>query len=181
MRRALRAVLVLALGLVLLAPAATSAQAGPYCGIYWGSLAKSVPTLSSASVTGVRTGQHECYDRLVIDVRGKVRGYSVSYVDQFTAEGSGAVVPLRGGARLSVTAHVPAYSTSYLPTYSPRNARELSAVSGYQTFRQVAYGGSFEGYTSVGLGVRARLPFRVFVLDGPGSGSRLVVDVAHHW
>lgn len=30
-------------------------------------------------------------------------------------------------------------------------------------------------------GVRARLPFRVFVLDGPGSGSRLVVDVAHRW
>ncbi|ADG76293.1 hypothetical protein Cfla_3416 [Cellulomonas flavigena DSM 20109] len=32
-----------------------------------------------------------------------------------------------------------------------------------------------------GLGVRARLPFRAFVLAGPGSGSRLVVDVAHQW
>ena len=39
--------------------------------------------------------------------------------------------------------------------------------------------GSFEGQTTIGLGVRARLPFRVFVLAGPGSGSRLVVDVAH--
>jgi len=29
--------------------------------------------------------------------------------------------------------------------------------------------------------VRARLPFRVLTLDGPGSGSRLVVDVAHYW
>jgi hypothetical protein len=29
--------------------------------------------------------------------------------------------------------------------------------------------------------VRARLPFRVFVLRGPGSGSRLVIDVAHRW
>ncbi len=41
--------------------------------------------------------------------------------------------------------------------------------------------GTFEGYTTVGLGVRARLPFRVFELAGPGTGSRLVVDVAHRW
>jgi hypothetical protein len=32
-----------------------------------------------------------------------------------------------------------------------------------------------------GLGVRARLPFRAFVLAGPADGSRLVVDVAHRW
>lgn len=43
------------------------------------------------------------------------------------------------------------------------------------------WAGTFEGYTSLGLGVRARLPFRVFALDGPGDGSRLVVDVAHRW
>ena len=54
-------------------------------------------------------------------------------------------------------------------------------MAGYRTFRQVVYAGTFEGYTSVGLGVRARLPFRVLVLDGPGTSSRLVVDVAHHW
>jgi hypothetical protein len=29
--------------------------------------------------------------------------------------------------------------------------------------------------------VRARLPFRVMVVPGPGRGSRVVVDVAHHW
>ena len=66
-------------------------------------------------------------------------------------------------------------------TYQPANPAELVAVSGWQTFRQVAWAGSFEGYTTVGLGVRALLPFRVFVLDGPGSGSRVVVDVAHQW
>ena len=37
------------------------------------------------------------------------------------------------------------------------------------------------GQTTLGLGVRARLPFRAFVLAGPGDGSRLVVDVAHLW
>lgn len=54
-------------------------------------------------------------------------------------------------------------------------------VAGYSTFRQVALAGSFEGETTIGLGVRARLPMRVIVLDGPGSGSRLVIDVAHRW
>jgi hypothetical protein len=49
-------------------------------------------------------------------------------------------------------------------------------VAGYRTFRQVAWAGSFEGYTTVGLGVRARLPFRVFL-----TGNHLVIDVAHTW
>lgn len=54
-------------------------------------------------------------------------------------------------------------------------------VTGYRTFRQVAFTGSFEGQTLIGLGVRARLPMPAFVLDGPGDGSRLVIDVAHRW
>ena len=66
-------------------------------------------------------------------------------------------------------------------TFSPANPAELANVAGYQTFRQVASAGSFEGYSNFGLGVRARLPFRVFALDGPGNGSRLVIDVAHFW
>jgi len=56
------------------------------------------------------------------------------------------------------------------------NPAELVDVSGFQTFRQVAWAGSFEGTTTVGLGVRARLPFRVFSLS-----DRIVVDVAHFW
>ena len=31
------------------------------------------------------------------------------------------------------------------------------------------------------VGVRATLPFRVFVLAGPGTHSRIVLDVAHTW
>ena len=50
-----------------------------------------------------------------------------------------------------------------------------NSAIGYQTFRQVAWAGSFEGATTVGLGVRARLPFRVHTLP-----DRIVIDVAHH-
>ncbi len=171
--------LVMAAGLGLIVPGPASAAS--YCGIVWGSLAKTNAAMSTAQVTNVRTGQQLCYDRLVIDLNGKVAGYTVKYVPQVVQDGSGLPVALRGGAFIQVTVNAPAYNSSGQVTYNPANKKELSNVSGYQTFRQVAWAGSFEGYTTLGLGVRARLPFRVFTLAGPGTGSRLVVDVAHHW
>ncbi|MFC4555657.1 AMIN-like domain-containing (lipo)protein [Georgenia faecalis] len=182
MKRIMRALLTLALGLVFLVPAGASAHPAPYCGIVWGSLAKADrDTSAGASITNVRTGRHACYDRMVVDVRGDVEGYSVRYVDQVRAEGTGNVVPVRGGARLEVVANAPTYNANGVPTYRPANPRELSNVSGFSTFRQIASAGSFEGQSTFALGVRARLPFRVFILDGPGTGTRLVVDVAHRW
>jgi hypothetical protein len=179
MRRAFLSV-VLLVGAFFLIPA-SPAVAAPYCGLVWGSLAKSAPGNSQAPVVNVRTGQHTCYDRLVVDVAGDVGGYTVSYVAQVVQDGSGEPIPTRGGAALQITVNDPAYDTNGSSTYSPANSLELRNVSGYRTFRQVVFAGSFEGYTSLGLGVRARLPFRVFVLDGPGTGSRVVVDVAHRW
>ncbi len=176
--------LVAAAGLAsvaLVAPAAASTQSAAYCGITWGSLGKSAATASNAPLTDVRAGRHDCYDRLVIDVAGDPAGYTVSYVPAVLAQGTGNVVPLRGGARLQIDLTIPAYDGNGRPTYTPANPRELVDTAGYRTFRQAAWGGSFEGYTTVGLGVRARLPFRVFTLDGPGTGSRLVIDVAHQW
>lgn len=163
-------------------PTITSPAAStPYCGIYWGSLPKSAASMSQAPMVNVRTGQHTCYDRIVIDVKGDVGGYSVRYVDKIRGIGSGAVIPVRGGAFLQIDVKDPAYDKWGNATYSPANSKELRNVSGYRTFRQVVYAGSFEGHTLFGLGVRARLPFRVFTLDGPGGNSRLVIDVAHRW
>lgn len=171
--------LLMAAGLGLLAPG--PAAASPYCGLVWGSLAKADAAMSQAKVVNVRTGQHYCFDRLVIDLNGPAAGYSVRYVPQVVQDGSGLPIPLRGQAFIQLTANAPAYDAGGKSTYNPANKAELSDVGGYQTFRQVAWAGSFEGYTSLGLGVRARLPFRVFTLAGPGSGSRLVIDVAHYW
>lgn len=172
--------IVVAVGLGLLAPG--SASAASYCGLVWGSLAKSNQAMSAASVTNVRTGQHYCFDRLVIDLKGKAGGYNVRYVSKVVQDGSGLPIKLRGGAFLQVTAHSPSYdSDTGKATFTPANRSEVTNVSKYQTFRQLAWAGSFEGYTTLGLGVRARLPFKVFTLAGPGSGSRLVIDVAHYW
>lgn len=159
------------------AASATSAAA-PYCGIRWGSLAKARTNPTTAPLlTNIRAGRHACFDRLVFDVRrGNVTGYQVRYVGTVREDPSDRVVPLRGGAKLSIVLQASAYDLAGRPTYRFTNRRELVNVSGFRTFRQVAWAGSFEGLTSVGLGVRARLPFRVFTLSG-----RLVVDVAHRW
>jgi hypothetical protein len=182
--------LMAATGFAPTASAGTSGTAGtasrvaaPYCGITWGSLPKVDDHYSGRPITNLRAGRHECYDRLVVDLGsgpGQV-GYDVRYVDRVVADGSGATIPLAGGAFISATVRAPAHDAQGRPTYAPANPSRAVDVSGFSTFRQVAFAGTFEGQTLVGLGVRARLPFRVFVLAGPGTGARLVIDVAHHW
>ena len=63
-------------------------------------------------VNDVRAGRHACFDRLVVDLGGQdVRfgSYDVRYVPLVHADGSGAAVPLRGGADLQVVLRAPAY------------------------------------------------------------------------
>ena len=163
----------------LVTPAA--AGASPYCGIAWGSLPESHDEMSQAPLVNVRAGRHECFDRLVLDLRGKADGYRVEYVPAVQSDGSGAVIPVRGGAKLQVSLLAPAHDANYTPTFLPANRNEVVNVAGWRTFRQVVFAGTYEGVTTLGLGVRARLPFRVLTLDGPGSGSRIVIDVAHSW
>ena len=176
----LAAVAAAAVGLVSPAAAAT-----PSCGITWGSQPKTAAGMSTEDTTveGVRAGRHACYDRLVVDLsRYSGGGYTVSY--EPVQGDNGVVVPLRGAADLNIVVHAPAYDSTGHPSYAPGNRLEAVPVSGYDTFRQVAWLGSFEGYTQLGLGVRARLPFRVLVVPGtPASdqGASLVIDVAHHW
>ena len=169
--------------LVLTAPA----QAASYCGITWGSLAKAHDAADTEMLNGVRSGRHACFDRLVIDLGGQdvsFGSYSVRYVSQVYADGSGAAVPVRGAADLRIIVDAPAYDQGGRTTFVPANLREVVNVTGYDTFRQVAWAGSFEGRTTIALGVRARLPFRVLTLDGvanSGDTPRLVIDVAHRW
>lgn len=170
-----RSAAALALGLAVTAAPLTfeaaSADAAPYCGITWGSLAKSSSLMTPSSVVGLRTGRHTCYDRLVVDIKGKVTGYDVRYVSQVTADGSGFPVAVAGGAKLQVVVRAASWSRPAMPS-----------VAGYTTFRQVAWAGSFEGQTTLGLGVRARLPHRVITLyDASTNTTRIVVDVAHQW
>lgn len=139
------------------------------CSTAWGSTAEHAGSLSRAHISTLRTGSHACFDRMVVDLTGTTAGYRVQYVNQVRSEGSGNVVPLRGGAHIQVTVLAPIGSR--IPA--------MPSTAGMRTFRQLAYAGSFEGQTTFGLGVRARLPFRVFVIGG--TTPKVVVDVAHTW
>jgi hypothetical protein len=174
--------LLLAVSLAAVGLAGPAQAAAPSCGITWGSAAESGSTAlpaTGAALAAVRAGRHDCYDRLVLDVRGvrALTTWHAEYVSGVTEDPSGRPVVLRGGAFLQI-------SLGTTQGYRPANPRELAPVSGFTTFRQVASAGSFENVTSIGLGVRARLPFRVVTMTGiPGSanGVRVVVDVAHRW
>ncbi|RKS68175.1 hypothetical protein BZB76_6423 [Actinomadura pelletieri DSM 43383] len=146
------------------------------CDTAWGSLRKGTLTgVAKGPLERVRTGRHACYDRLVLDVAQSGFGHRVQYVDQVYMVASGERVPLRGGAKLEIIVQSPVESG--YPSTSP----DLADISGYTTFRQVAGTGAFEGKATLGVGVRARLPFRVFTLPRDGGGTRFVVDVAHTW
>ncbi|SNR41873.1 AMIN-like domain-containing (lipo)protein [Blastococcus mobilis] len=174
---------VVSLGVISAASATTSR----HCGITWGSLPKTSEAADTEMVFGVRAGRHACFDRLVIDVGGQdttFGSYDVRYVPLVLEDGSGRPVPVRGAADLQIVVGAPAYDEYGNPTFLPADRQEVVNVSGFTTFRQVAWAGSFEGSTTLALGVRARLPFRVFTVPGtPQSDDtpRLVIDVAHAW
>jgi hypothetical protein len=117
-----------------------------------------------ATLTGIRTGRHDAYDRAVFDFRGGTPGWHVQY-DVLRHQAQDVVIPVNGNATLVIVfngvnvAQAPATRNPELPT-----------------LRQIKFGGAFEGYAGFGLGLRDRVGFRVFVLHAP---ERVVVDVAH--
>lgn len=158
------------------------ARASTSCAtVYWGSLPKAAHAGYTTALTDVRAGRHACFDRLVVDLTGPSAAYDVRYVDTVHREGVGTAVATRGGAVIQIVVQAPSYDRAGRATYTPARPAELVPTTGYRAFRQVAWAGSYEGQSTIALGVRGRLPMRVFVLDGPGHGSRLVIDVAHRW
>jgi hypothetical protein len=182
MRRTL-IVAVLSLSLILAGGTPGAVAAAPYCGITWGSGEKTTGPLSPAPLLTVETGRHECWDRVVFEFDGSAQGYSVRYASQVLTDGEGVdLVPFTaGGAHLWVTLRAPAYDADHGATFDAVAGGHVATVMRYDTLRDVVFGGSFEGYTTFAVGVRARLPFRAFLLAGPGTHSRIVVDVAHLW
>ena len=177
---ALLVALLTTVGLVGLSPAAATAAPEAACSVTWGSTDKVAgpPTSPSSEVQNVRTGRHACFDRMVVDLGGPASGYAVRYVRRFRGAASNEVIPLPGGARLEIVVRAPSVDAGGDPTYAGVRGQPLPGVSvaGYETFRSTRFGESFEGHTQIGLGVRARLPFRVLKM-----GNRVVIDVAHHW
>lgn len=128
----------------------------------------------TATMTGIRTGLNTGFDRVVLDMTGAQPSVSYKYVDDLIADGSGEIVWLTGEFFVSVVSTpARAHDDAGNPTYTgpqkfrTRNLRNVMAV---------AVTGDFEGYLSIGLGLRYQSWVRVFTL---GSPTRVVIDVGN--
>ncbi|HVD00741.1 MAG TPA: hypothetical protein VNG93_06285 [Candidatus Dormibacteraeota bacterium] len=123
-----------------------------------------------STVSDVRVGQHEGYDRFVIEFGGGVPDYTVVRQNSATFQsggGKGDQYTLEGDAGVMVTIHsVSNWTSSSGPTeFTPE----------YPFLHQAKRIESYEGYQQWALGVHSMPCLRVFTLDSP---SRLVVDIA---
>ena len=125
------------------------------------------------TVTDVRIGAHEGFDRVVLDVGGQGSpGWTVEYVDAATAEGTGDPVALAGEAYLRVTLTGVSY-----PSESGLEERARGAVTapGTSAVTGAWYDGTYEGQALAYVGTTGEQPFRVYALSDP---TRVVVEVA---
>jgi len=181
-----RAMLAATAGLVLLTTVVVTqapASAATSCATAWGSLPKQGGNVGGANLTATRTGRHQCWDRVVFDVFGLNDEFRVEYANEVYTEGEGRPLSpvTAGGALLKVVIGATVVDGDGNVTYPHRPGDHVANVAGYKTLRDVVYGGSFEGQTTFAVGVRARLPFRVFVLGSDSGGVRIVLDIAHRW
>jgi hypothetical protein len=146
------------------------------CDELWGSKPKDAGVMVQTKIRSVRAGQHTCFDRFVVALgKGDRPGYRVRYVKRIIQDPSGRVIRLKGKAKLRIAVLAPVRDGF------PVGSHHLVDVSGFAAFRQIACAGSFEGITSFGIGVRARLPFRVLRIKKTDGTWVVAVDVAHHW
>jgi hypothetical protein len=124
-------------------------------------------------VVNLRVGEHRNFDRVVIDLDGKVPGYQVKYVRHLRSDGSGDLVALKGRTFIEI-ALTPAKAHGRRG-HSVYVGPKLEQY-GFSMLRGVAFTGDFEGQVSFGLSARAKADFRVHVLRGP---NRIVIDLHH--
>jgi hypothetical protein len=130
---------------------------------------------SFVTVTEIRTGLHDGYDRVVFEVDGTgTPGWDVRYVDAAAGQGSGMAIPVEGGAILQVT-----ITGVGLPTETGIEEYDGSAPlpgAGTEVVTEVVWDTTFEGTSVAFVGLSEELPFRVYLLEDP---ARVVLDVVH--
>lgn len=163
-------------------PADTEADCAEIQG--WDAAAERADFSHSGAISDVTAAAKDCYDSISIHIEpGETApGYTVEYVPQVVMDGSSAPVPLTSAAKLQVIVTTPAYhddggTITWTLDLAARD--NLVDVSGLAAVEQVAFAGSFEGQTTFGIGVAAKLPFTVTADRGDDGSTTLTVSIAH--
>ncbi|GAA4064538.1 AMIN-like domain-containing (lipo)protein [Nonomuraea soli] len=124
-----------------------------------------------AIVTGVRHAAHPGFDRVVIDFKGEVPGYTVEWQDELTEDGSGEKIDVPGVYLHVRLTPANAHDDDGKPTWvgGPIYQADLGNV------RNVVRTGDFEAHVGVGIVLDRTAPFQVKAYDDP---ARLVIDIA---
>ncbi|WP_066529738.1 AMIN-like domain-containing (lipo)protein [Corynebacterium bouchesdurhonense] len=123
------------------------------------------------AVAGVRVGNHEGFDRVVLDLVGDGEpGWFVDYTPTPMRATVGKALPVSGNAFLSINVDGTVYPfelglDSEVPVESAGNTGNIV---------DVVHGGTHEGRSQVVVGLRSETPYSVQVLQDP---KRLVVDI----
>jgi hypothetical protein len=129
---------------------------------------------SLVSVTDIRIGRHDGFDRVVFEAAGDgAPGWDVRYVDAARSQGSGNEIAVGGGAILQVTVTgvgIPA-DTGVEEYSGPDRLTSGDA----EVVTEVAWDSTFEGTSVAFVGVTEETPFRVYLLEDP---ARVVLEVA---
>jgi hypothetical protein len=127
-------------------------------------------------LTGFRVGRHEGFDRVVWEFAGGgAPGWSAEYVDNPSRDPSGEPVDLPGDATISVRitgVGIPG-DVPVDAGVTPYGGTGPVTLDGAVVTAAEA-GGVFEGTVDGFVGVRDKVPFRVYLLESP---TRVVLEV----
>ncbi|MBT2365954.1 hypothetical protein J7E88_11705 [Streptomyces sp. ISL-10] len=162
---AVAASILLTAGIGATIPASASQSAAP------SSAKSSAP--ATALVTNARWGGHSTFDRIVIDIRGKVPPVTVTAVKALHYDGLGTKVPLAGKHFLEIRlSPAAAHDDKGRSVYKgPRLTKiALPALKG------IALTGDYEGVVTFGAAFHTKPSYTTRTLHSP---ERFVLDIHH--
>lgn len=134
------------------------------------------PSGGPLTVTAVRVARQAGFDRVVLELAGKVAGapgWRVQYEDAPTSQGSGDAVDVEGEAVLAVIVTGVGYP---FDTGQEEETDDPALPGDLEVVEDVVLGATFEGQYEAFIGVSSQRPFTVRRLADP---ARVVIDIAH--
>lgn len=128
------------------------------------------------SVTNVRVGHHDGFDRVVFDIGGEgLAGWNVRYVDEARAAGSGLPIEVAGEAVLAVSLNNISLPPDAPEGIEPWDGPERIRPQGQGPLVEIVEDTVYEGHHTFFVGVTETVPFQVHRLESP---QRVVLDIA---